>query len=472
MLNLLEQINKEDIDKVISYSQNIKNPVTDKLLTKWANAKEQLSKNFLNGKTHYTFPDKVTFQLSYNSQHEQFDYLFDYIVNVLNDTSWEHPLTKFLRKLKIEDFYNNYTSKEYIINEEENKKIPIGAKVIKSFKYFLDNDQLLHDLQDKASSVIQKNKVEGYLTFSIHPLDFLSSSENTYNWRSCHSLDGEYRAGNLSYIGDSSTMIVYLSSEKQEKLPHFPDDVPWNSKKWRMLMHFDENCEVCFAGRQYPFSSPGALDIIHSIFVIDMVPLQNNWKGFTTKEKWSPWYNDYLETFTYKTETTVPIEEDRYCVINHGIYDIYKMIEDAPYSRHFNDLINSSYYTRPFYMFKEYWSPIKEIKINVGSSVECLKCGNELIEENDTMLCVNCDYEDDDELYHTCDCCGAKIHKDYGYWVDNDKDFVCQQCFNTQTFDCVCCAKTFYINRQRWDDNLEGFVCEHCFNERNEKSNG
>ena len=28
--------------------------------------------------------------------------------------------------------------------------------------------------------------------------DYLSLSENAFNWRSCHALDGEYRAGNLS----------------------------------------------------------------------------------------------------------------------------------------------------------------------------------------------------------------------------------------------------------------------------------
>ena len=34
---LLEQINKEEIRKVISYSQNIDNPIIDDLMEKWSN---------------------------------------------------------------------------------------------------------------------------------------------------------------------------------------------------------------------------------------------------------------------------------------------------------------------------------------------------------------------------------------------------------------------------------------------------
>lgn len=84
--------------------------------------------------------------------------------------------------------------------------------------------------------LIQEDKVTGILCLSIHPLDYLSLSENTYNWRSCHALDGEYRAGNLSYMMDNTTVVCYLKGEDEAELPHFPAEVKWNSKKWRMLL--------------------------------------------------------------------------------------------------------------------------------------------------------------------------------------------------------------------------------------------
>ena len=127
--------------------------------------------------------------------------------------------------------------------------IPRGMKIVKSFKYFEKDEDTLADIQSAASMIIQEDKIEGKLCMSVHPLDFLSLSENTYNWRSCHALDGDYRAGNLSYMVDSSTVICYLKSDRDERLPNFPPEVKWNSKKWRVLLFFSNDWDMIFAGR-------------------------------------------------------------------------------------------------------------------------------------------------------------------------------------------------------------------------------
>jgi hypothetical protein len=62
-------------------------------------------------------------------------------------------------------------------------KIPKGMKLVKAFKYFEDDRITLEEIQNRASMIIQEDKVEGHLCFSVHPLHFLSTSENTYNWR-------------------------------------------------------------------------------------------------------------------------------------------------------------------------------------------------------------------------------------------------------------------------------------------------
>jgi hypothetical protein len=170
-------MSKEDFDKVISYSQNIPAPQTTELLTNWSQAKRDIVARFLNGKIQYTYPEKVRFELNDHSKCERIDHFQEYIQNLFND--YYHPLAKFLRHLSIEEFYANSILEDYIISERDNKKIQKGSKIVKSFKYFIEDKQLLTDLQNKASEIIQENKVEGYLTFSVHPLDFLSSSENT-----------------------------------------------------------------------------------------------------------------------------------------------------------------------------------------------------------------------------------------------------------------------------------------------------
>ena len=139
--------------------------------------------------------------------------------------------------LNTDGFYENKTKQDFIYN---GKKIPKGMKILKALKYFDLPKNAMNDIQSKASQLIQANSITGSLCFSVHPLDYLSISENTYNWASCHSLDGDYRAGNLSYMLDSSTIVCYLRGANNVKLPLFPDDVPWNSKKWRVLLFFSD----------------------------------------------------------------------------------------------------------------------------------------------------------------------------------------------------------------------------------------
>lgn len=66
-------------------------------------------------------------------------------------------------------------------------------------------------------------------------LRFLTSSVNTYNWRSCHALDGEYRAGNLSYMADNVTFMCYIKGEAKLQYPFLPHGISWNSKNGACL---------------------------------------------------------------------------------------------------------------------------------------------------------------------------------------------------------------------------------------------
>jgi hypothetical protein len=474
-MSLLETINKDDIAKVISYSQDIQCPRVDTLLTTWASRKNRIAQRFLNGLPIYSYPNKVRFELSADSQKDRFESFIDYLWNIFNNEP--HPLIDFLNEIGFNTFYQNSLNQDYIIKIRDNKKILKGTKVIKSFKYFIADQTLLCDLQNKASELIQENKIEGYIHFSIHPLDFLSSSENNYNWRSCHSLDGEFRAGNLSYMNDSSTMMVYLTSGKEEKLPHFPEDVPWNSKKWRVLLHFDKNLEVCFAGRQYPFFSPGALDVVKTIFTETLCPTArpcSPWE-LPRKEQWDGWYNDYVEQFLYTSANkVVDLEFGKYCVINRGIFNINSIVKDAPDSKHFNDVLRSSYYSKPYYMFKHYWTPSLDIDIMVGSEVKCLHCEENIINGQDSMMCSECECKyghSDSDSYQVCECCGARHWYENGTWVNDS--WLCDNCIETETFVCDECGCREYNSNQRWDEENSRYICDYCMNDmKGEHDNG
>lgn len=158
----------------------------------------------------------------------------------------------------------------------------------------------------------------GKLCISIHPLDFLSSSENNYNWRSCHSLDGDFAVGNLSYLQDGCTAICYLKGADNVKLPNFPATVPWNDKKWRMLVHISKNKDFIFAGRQYPFFSEDALNKVKTLLLDKVFPDQK------FEEKWS----DMVITDLQKDDIDYPLD-DTYYYVNGGLYPLTSLAQPA-----------------------------------------------------------------------------------------------------------------------------------------------
>ena len=187
---LLNEI-KSNVKDVISYSQGIEDPKVDELIDNWYQAKKNIIALF-GGKLIYTFPEKVVFHLD---EKEKKTRLNEFIASVAD--RWDNvELAEFIAKFE-NNFFENLTFEDYIV-PSSGKIIKKGTKIIKAFKFFEKDKIVLDDLQTQASMLIQDDKVEGYLSFSVHPLDYLSSSENNYNWLSCHSIDGEYRAGNLS----------------------------------------------------------------------------------------------------------------------------------------------------------------------------------------------------------------------------------------------------------------------------------
>lgn len=229
----IEEIKKQ-FDRVIEYSQNILDPRTDQLFDRWYKAKRYIIDELFDGKLIYQFEEKMSFELSDTVKEKK----IQEFLNRIEDFWHNSELYNFVKEQK-SGFFNNEVISDYDIEE---KRIRKGTKMIKAFKFFASGKEL-ENIQNDASRLIQENKVEGYLCLSVHPLDFLSSSENNYKWRSCHALDGEYRAGNLSYMTDTTTFMCYLKGDDEDKeiLPHFPSSVPWNSKKWRTLMYISED---------------------------------------------------------------------------------------------------------------------------------------------------------------------------------------------------------------------------------------
>lgn len=469
---------KEQFSKVIAYSQDIKEPKLDKLFNDWYQGK----KNFINafgGNLWYEFPGVVSFPLTKEEQHSRIQGFVDLI-----ETEYEnYELGDFLMRNQ-DGFFNNEVVKLpeqsdmpwYKEHPEDNpyKDVKLGMKLFRTFKFFEQDKTVVDILQTEASRIIQESQVEGILRISVHPLDYLSASETTYNWRSCHALDGEYRAGNLCYMADSSTVMVYLCSEDKRKLPRFPMSVPWYSKKWRMLLHYSDNWDMVFAGRQYPFFSKNMLDFVLS----DLLPKTKLYDASDSepfKSYWSKWSN---KTITM-VEDNIAGEDleltEKYIPVAGRLVSINSIVKDGRNTRHYDDILYSTCYT-PYYSKrrrKDSWSGeeydnvfFHKLKFNIGKEVHCLCCENLLILGYGQMGCPKCTESDSYwtnlDNYERCAICGNTINNEDGYWVNHGSTIVCHRCREKDAYYCHRCDEYFTYDMMKFNLKRNRCYCSSC----------
>ena len=459
---------KQQFKSVISYSQNIPDPKVDVLFREWETNKEKFIKRF--GGLIYEWSEPIEFTLD-DAQKRQRAMEF---ATTVSDTFNNPVLAEFIDE-NLDGFFENK-----VVKTVPNSEIPQGMKLLKAFKYFEPNKAALRSIQDLASNIIQENKIKGTLCFSVHPLDFLSSSENTYNWRSCHALDGEYRAGNLSYMIDNCTFMVYLKGADNQKLYGF-GPVEWNSKKWRMLIHAAEDDSIMFAGRQYPFSSKSGIDTVLNIYNNLMIAGKRTNPWISSWYKYAGWRADYVDSYVpydaTDMENAVSLAT-RYIVYDNQLVDICRVVREAPNCLNYNDILKSTCYKYPYYAIHDPYSyhSVDHLLANpivVGEEVPCLHCGEELIHNPETMRCDDCELQygtEENDVYSSCDCCGTRIYVDDAISVGDDGDLICDSCFRAHAFVCDYCGNVYYDADRVFvpdRDNEEGgsWYCRGCYEE-------
>ena len=460
---MIKQI-KEDFDAVITYSQEIPNPKTDKLFELWKNNKYWYYKVF-GDKLIYEWPAKLTFNLDDETKQQK-------VIDFANQVSgnWGNDLlAQFISNQK-DGFFDNITVEDFRVGDQIIKK---GTKLVKAFKYFTNSERCLFDLQSRASQIIQEDKIEGRLCLSIHPLDFLSLSENTYNWRSCHALDGEYRAGNLSYMMDKNTFICYLKADDETKLPNFPNYVPWNSKKWRVLLFLSDDKRLLIAGRQYPFGTSTGMEHVLKALLPEV--------GLLTADKnfgWTDWNNFIIEEQKMTNGITIQFN-DKYFPLGYELVSLDNTFKDAPGSKHYNDVLHSSCY-KPIYSFmynRSWWGeggyPTTckgTTTFTIGAYTYCLRCGEEeCLSAADTMMCEDCELKygtSENDMFIYCDCCDSRFYADDAYYVGDER--ICPHCFREYVVRCECCGEPMWRENMIYDEENEQYLCRYCFNDRYE----
>lgn len=283
----------------------------------------------------------------------------------------------------------------------DSKKIQFinGAKPLRLATKLLDlvsdyDKVLFEEFRIKLSQITNKRNLKGTLCLSIHPLDYMTMSDNNSNWSSCMSWTGEgcYRAGTVEMMNSPIVVVGYLKSEAFDY--KINNDFKWNSKRWRSLFIVDDDIICSIKG--YPYQSKD-LSVACLDWLRDLTVSQNELK---------PVFPDNLESFSS-------------CFFKNYHFETNAMYNDFGTTTHYcyaKDVDTDTF-------------------INYSGVRECMSCGNiygtfdNCCDEPERLLsCDNC-WEGEEDHYY-CENCGDRIYDEEVIWC-GDSPY------------CSCCADRY-----------------------------
>ena len=271
------------------------------------------------------------------------------------------------------------------------------GKLIKSSGYEL--------FRQAHSQVLNQKQIKGNLCLSIHPLDFITMSDNNCGWTSCMSwMDepGDYRLGTIEMMNSPCVIVAYVESKE----PMWTPGGDWNSKRWRQLYIVTK--EVILGNRQYPYYS----DELQGMAIRWIRDLMTQIPG----------YGPY-------PEETIQLENGSWNTIrDKKIHFVFQC----------NYMYNDVYDSRLAYVADQKIEDDYCYHCNFSGPAVCTGCG-EIIELDEVdasiVQCRACDG------HWRCDFCGDwHNHYDDSYSVD-DEYIACDWCYHHELSVCEVCGE-------------------------------
>lgn len=426
-------------DRNSSYNYNRMCEIED-LLIPWANAKSQFLYKLFGHKTIISRHVKIEkdFKLlvrDYNDNVEVWAHkLTDKLIKIMQDNN---PNEHYLEKL---NFYSEFAAAESIVSNVYNGdtvilkdsqgnrlKLQKGMKLMKAYHsiiefYNLQNEVLYYFdrtmtfeaiynyLRNFQSQIRNDAYLEGDLSLSIHPLDYMTMSDNDCGWDSCmrwRGGGGDYRQGTIEMMNSPYVVVAYLESKSLFKYC----DITWNNKKWRQLFIVSRDCIAAVKG--YPYQNDTFTDIVLK-WLTQLAKTNLNW--------------DYLPNY-YQWH-------DDNNIINNNKNELV-----ATYIRFITNNMYNDFGTLPYHLMK-LASEDLHITLEYSGPSECMICGDTYFNNGGATELITC-FKCSEDPNHYCCRCGNRIDEDDIYrfddW-DSDEEY-CEDCFYDLGIVCPVCGE-------------------------------
>lgn len=312
---------------------------------------------------------------------------------------------------------NTYVGSTFTVyNKDHSVKIECGMKAMKAIKKICDlyNIEGFEEFRLAHSQILNQKTLKGDLCLSIHPLDYMTMSDNNCGWTSCMHWDkGDYCLGTVEMMNSNYVIVAYLKS-KDDFYP-IGGSHSWNSKKWRCLYIVNE--DMITEVKPYPYDN----DSISKIVMDWLKNLGEKNMGW----EYSP--ESYLiQDYNHANPTTL----------------VNLCPEDPIYKFHFE---TNAMYSDMYEDHKAYLSPNipHKLVIEYSGKTECMVCGK--IDED--YRCTNIPVLDCCNDHIQCYCCGDYYSPDELYELDGE--LLCQCCYEAEAVECDVCGYEHFRNDYR-----------------------
>ena len=285
-------------------------------------------------------------------------------------------------------------------------------KILNKMAKALDMCEEFEAFRIAHSQILNQKTLKGTLCLSIHPMDFMTLSDNGYGWDSCMNWehDGCYRTGTVEMMNSSCMIVAYLRGSE----PYRIEDHMWTgNKKWRELIVVHPKAIVDIKG--YPYMNENLSNM--AIEWVRELAAQN-----------LGWDVSY-DPVDYEDDGTFDYPDGR----RYG----YSFETNYMY----NDFGTSSTCHR--IIIPQGWQDDEKADrwhyINISGPNICMCCGREWEPcegHEDMVLCWDCDPGP------RCDSCNYPIEDDEYYNVEGD--VLCPQCYEEEAGFCALQEDYFY----------------------------
>ena len=369
-------------------------------------------------------------------------------------------------------------------------QIPKGTKTIKAinkfltyFKYYFKDDEdykkVLSDFETfrLAHSMILNDKViKGELVLSIHPLDFITMSDNASNWISCMNWTepGCYHVGTVEMMNSNNVICCYLTSKNDwefSKNEKTGEVYLWNNKRWRQLAYVTP--EILMTGKSYPYQNEDiSRKILDTLKELSIKNLNQDYEYGIEP------YNDmqYINT-------VAAMDRARYY---RGLPKSARHKKNIIFDTHgmYNDMLND-HVTK----YLCYRNKVKKTTIiSVSGKTKCLCCGkpsivpdydwinygyqnlsyNDRYQRCGEVICMDCV-----DKYFTCEICYSHHNTSrkpmycFTDEITGAKKRICEDCIKKYFKECPICNKPMNVSLLAspkiksgicYDKNMEGDI--------------